>query len=380
MREDISGFSVPRWRLTRWLADAGSNVPGYIRSELIASLFGTLPIFAGGVINTILVSAFIAYRIPQPEFIFWLGCELLICSARLVVLLISHRNAKAGKATPTDIYILLALAWSGAVGYGCFISMMSGDWVVATLACLSAGAMVGGICFRNFGAPRLASVMIILSLGPACLGGALSGEPILYVTLLQIPLYLISMTMASHKLNAMLIATKLAERENERRANEDALTGLLNRTGLLAHINDRLSALQQDQTGFAVLYLDLDGFKLVNDQYGHASGDEVLFEVSRRILANLGPEDAAARIGGDEFVVVKAGEDDQDLTAFAASISENIGERIRLNAGSSVEVGSSMGIALAPRHGSAAGVLLDKADKALYQAKAAGKNRHAIAL
>ncbi|MCE3544018.1 hypothetical protein LXJ56_27965, partial [Escherichia coli] len=91
MREDISGFSVPRWRLTRWLADAGSNVPGYIRSELIASLFGTLPIFAGGVINTILVSAFIAYRIPQPEFIFWLGCELLICSARLVVLLISHR-------------------------------------------------------------------------------------------------------------------------------------------------------------------------------------------------------------------------------------------------------------------------------------------------
>eukprot|EP01132_Coremiostelium_polycephalum_P007185 gene7185-8849_t len=166
---------------------------------------------------------------------------------------------------------------------------MSGDWVVATLACLSAGAMVGGICFRNFGAPRLASVMIILSLGPACLGGALSGEPILYVTLLQIPLYLISMAMASHKLNAMLIATKLAERENERR-------------------------------------------------------------------------------------------DDQDLTAFAASISENIGERIRLNVGSSVEVGSSMGIALAPRHGSAAGVLLDKADKALYQAKAAGKNRHAIAL
>jgi len=186
--------------------------------------------------------------------------------------------------------------------------------------------------------------------------------------------------MASHKLNAMLIATKLAERENERRANEDALTGLLNRTGLLAHINDRLSALQQDQTGFAVLYLDLDGFKLVNDQYGHASGDEVLYEVSRRILANLGPEDAAARIGGDEFVVVKASEDDQDLTAFAASISENIGERIRLNVGSSVEVGSSMGIALAPRHGSAAGVLLDKADKALYQAKAAGKNRHAIAL
>lgn len=380
MRETISGFSVPRWHMTRWLADAGSNVPAYIRLELIASLFGTLPIFAGGVINTILVSAFIAYRIPRPEFLIWLGCELLICSARLVVLLMSHRNARSGKTTPTDVYILLALAWSGAVGYGCFISMMSGDWVVATLACLSAGAMVGGICFRNFGAPRLASVMIILSLGPACLGGAMSGEPILYVTLLQIPLYLISMAMASHKLNAMLIATKLAERENERRANEDALTGLLNRPGLLANMNKRLPALQQNQTGFAVLYLDLDGFKLVNDQFGHASGDEVLFEVSRRILSNLGPEDAAARIGGDEFVVVKASDDEQELAAFAASISENIGARIRLNTGSCVEVGSSMGIAIAPRHGNVASVLLEKADRALYQAKAAGKKRHAIAV
>ena len=69
----------------------------------------------------------------------------------------------------TSLYILLGLAWAASVGYGTFISLTSGDWVVATLACLSAAAMVGGISFRNFGAPRLAGAMIVLTLGSCCL-------------------------------------------------------------------------------------------------------------------------------------------------------------------------------------------------------------------
>ena len=117
--------------------------------------------------------------------------------------------------------------------YGVLVSMASGDWVIATLACLSAAAMVGGICFRNFSTPRLAAAMIVLSLGTTIPGVILGGEPLLYLVLLQGPLYLGAMTAAAFALNKMLIATMRAERENKRRAKHDVLTGLLNREGLV---------------------------------------------------------------------------------------------------------------------------------------------------
>jgi diguanylate cyclase (GGDEF)-like protein len=380
MPGNVMEFSLPKWRITRWLSDAGPNVPVDIRSALITSLFGTLPIFMGGVINTILVSAVIAFRIPRFEFWAWLVFEIAICLARFIVLVISHRNARIGRQTPTDIYVLLALAWSATVGYGCLISMLSGDWVAATLACLSAGAMVGGICFRNFGAPRLASVMIILSLGPACIGAAISSEPILYVILLQIPFYLVSMAMASHRLNGMLIATMLAERENERRASQDALTGLMNRSGMISAINARCADSVSGGNVFSVFYLDLDGFKLVNDKYGHARGDHVLTEVSERIRATLGVSDSAARIGGDEFVVIRGEADQRSAIKFANQLATDLAAPIRVIDGNLVNVGCSVGIAFAPMHGSNADALLEAADAALYNAKTSEDQRYALAV
>ena len=146
-------YSLPRWRLTHWLADAGPGVPTDIRVALIAALFGTLPVFAGGVINSLTVAAAIAARMQTAPFIAWFVCDLAICLARLIALIAARRAALHGRETPTDIYLLLNVAWSGCIGYGTFLSLASGDWVVATLACLSGAAMVGGICFRNFGAP-----------------------------------------------------------------------------------------------------------------------------------------------------------------------------------------------------------------------------------
>lgn len=93
------------------------------------------------------------------------------------------------------------------------------------LASLSAAAMVGGICFRNFGAPRLAGTMILLSLGPIIPGAAFAGEPLFYIVYLQVPMYLAAMTAAAFRLNRMLITTMRAERENSHRAHHDALTG-----------------------------------------------------------------------------------------------------------------------------------------------------------
>jgi hypothetical protein len=86
-------YSLPRWRLTRWLADCGPGVPEDIRVALIGNLFGNLPVFVGGVINTVAVAAAIAARQPTPPFLIWLGLEIVVCAVRLAVWMIARRAA-----------------------------------------------------------------------------------------------------------------------------------------------------------------------------------------------------------------------------------------------------------------------------------------------
>lgn len=380
MRDETVNFSLPKWRFTRWLTDPGQDVPTDIRRALIGSLFGTLPIFIGGVANTVLVSAFIAFRQPDPVFVSWFAFETILCLLRTYVIVKAYRAAARGRETPTDLYVILALWWGFGVGYGTFISLLSGDWIAATLACLSSAAMMGGICFRNYAAPRLATGMIVLSLGPACLGAVLSGEPLMLLTALQIPFYLFAMGKAVYRLNAMLVSTMQAERDNDHRARHDMLTGLSNRAGLTATLERRWEALGLDRLQVALLYLDLDGFKAVNDTYGHIAGDRLLKLVAER-LGNLlrSDDDLAARIGGDEFVVLIDHADAAKALQFGNRLVRVLSAPYHLEEASSVQIGVSVGIALSPDHGRDLASLLSAADRALYDAKTEGKGRCAIA-
>ena len=368
-------YSLPRWRLTHWLADAGPGVPADIRTALIASLFGTLPVFAGGVINSLLVAAAIALHMQTAPFIAWLILDLTICLARLIVLVHARRAALEAHKTPTDIYLLLSVAWSGCIGYGTFLSLTSGDWVVATLACLSGAAMVGGICFRNFGSPNLAAVMIVTSIGP-CVGGALlSGEPLLYVVAIQAPMYLLAMTAAAFKLNKMLVATMRAERENDHRARHDILTGLTNRTGLIDAVENKLKANPGRDGALALLFLDLDGFNAVNDTFGHAAGDQLLKIVAGSLSRQLRAGDVAARIGGDEFVVLAEGMTPARAITLGEQLIAAVTRSYTIGDSMTASVGVSVGIAMAPEHGNCVEDLMAVADAALYEAKSNGKAR-----
>ncbi|MBN8937866.1 MAG: GGDEF domain-containing protein [Rhizobiales bacterium] len=377
-RSDMT-FSLPTWRITRWLVEPGPDVPENIRHALIASLFGTLPIFIGGAINTILVSAAVAIRQPKPLFIAWLCLEIILCVSRFIVLVTAQRAAAAGRRTPTDISILLAVCWGFSVGFGTFLGLTCGDWVIATLTCLSAAAMVGGICFRNFGAPRMAATMIVLSLGPLCLGTLFAGEPMLLVVFLQIPFYLYSMSAAAFRLNRMMVTTMKAEQENAHRARHDALTGLSNRTGLTTTMSERLKAGADAPARLALLYLDLDGFKAVNDTYGHAAGDRVLQMVADRLNGLVRAGDVTARLGGDEFVVLIEAIDPDAAMLFGERLIDRITGRYELGQGAEASIGVSIGIACAPDHGTDVATLLAAADAALYVAKSLGKSRCALA-
>ena len=380
MLKDGRVYSQPRWRLTRWLVDAGPDVPPDIRVKLTGSLFSSLPVFFGGVFSTVLVSAVIAARMQRPQFIAWLVLELVICSSRLTVLLRARDAASEARDTPTDLYVVLGLCWACSVGYGTFISMISGDWVIATLAGVSSAAMVGGICFRNFGAPRFSAAMILFSLGPVPLGAIFAGEPILWVTLLQTPLYLFAMTASGYQLNANLVSTMRAEQDNERRARRDALTDLLNRNGLERAIEAKWSQRQSGTEKFALLYIDLDGFKAVNDRHGHAIGDRLLQKISERLKTLVRADDAAARVGGDEFVVFSEVSDRAAALTFAERLVADMSTPLDLGDGLlAPSVGACIGIALAPQNGRDMVSLLAAADVALYEAKSRGRSSCIIA-
>jgi diguanylate cyclase (GGDEF)-like protein/PAS domain S-box-containing protein len=165
------------------------------------------------------------------------------------------------------------------------------------------------------------------------------------------------------------------QRQLEHIAHYDTLTGLPNRVLLADRLQSAMANCQRQVASLAVAFLDLDGFKSVNDRYGHRTGDEFLVVLSQRMKEALRDEDTLSRIGGDEFVVVMSnlqGPQDYEpvlqrlLQAAAAPVV--IGQL-------SLQVSTSIGVTLYPQDGSDADVLLRHADQAMYVAKQSGKNR-----
>jgi len=169
-----------------------------------------------------------------------------------------------------------------------------------------------------------------------------------------------------------------SEQRLAHQATHDPLTGLPNRMLLIARI---AAALQRPATAparvVAVLFVDLDGFKRVNDTWGHSLGDELLVAVGRRLASTLGEEETLARVGGDEFVVVRTTADpDAELPAVAEQVRETLSESFQLSSGE-VVVAASIGVTHSGLSGPAAAPedLIRDADVAMYQAKGEGRNR-----
>jgi diguanylate cyclase (GGDEF)-like protein len=153
-------------------------------------------------------------------------------------------------------------------------------------------------------------------------------------------------------------------------ADHDSLTGLLNRRGFYERAAQALAC--PDGRPVSVMLLDLDGFKLVNDAYGHRVGDRVLVAVTARLVAHLYDGWLCARLGGDEFAVLRAGVDTgQSLVARAAVLAEVLAAPVRVDR-QRVEVGAAVGMVSATTPVSL-GVLLGRADAAMYRAKHAGR-------
>ncbi|MFF8287633.1 putative bifunctional diguanylate cyclase/phosphodiesterase [Streptomyces sp. NPDC016309] len=163
-------------------------------------------------------------------------------------------------------------------------------------------------------------------------------------------------------------------------AEHDPLTDLPNRALFTRRVRQALSGRRAGDAGTAVLFIDLDGFKGVNDRLGHQAGDELLIQAARRLQDSVRAGDTAARLGGDEFAALILGDGSRDPSAREPQVQE-IADRLRLTLsqpyrieGQEVRVAASIGVAFAEA-GISAGDLLRNADLAMYRAKAGGKNR-----
>jgi diguanylate cyclase (GGDEF)-like protein/PAS domain S-box-containing protein len=168
------------------------------------------------------------------------------------------------------------------------------------------------------------------------------------------------------------------EQELRRRALHDPLTGLPNRHLVLDRL--RMAAARQERTPgatTAVLFLDLDGFKPINDSRGHEAGDELLIEVGSRLTAAVRASDTVARIGGDEFAVICENADEDAVRVVAERVQAALAEPVVLSYGEPLRASASIGVALSPPY--AVGDLLRVADGAMYDAKQLGGGRTALA-
>jgi len=182
-----------------------------------------------------------------------------------------------------------------------------------------------------------------------------------------------------------IAALDVTDRETEKlrlqsMAYHDRLTGLPNRALFIDRLNQIIAQCSRENRKAALLFLDLDGFKPINDVHGHEAGDTVLVTLAQRFNSAIRKSDTVARLGGDEFVVALYNVDTEDDAARVAQIIlDSANKDITLESGKSVQIGVSIGIAIWPDHGETVEALINAADQAMYKSKNRGRNTYTIA-
>jgi diguanylate cyclase (GGDEF)-like protein/PAS domain S-box-containing protein len=283
-----------------------------------------------------------------------------------------RRNAARRAAEKATLRVLTDIAVEG-------LAVCDGGRVVAVnksfeqMTGRSADALVGTDIDRLFNdsAASVGMAMLLEKAGERVLIGA-DDEPVPVEVMRKPILY----EGRPHQVLAFrdLRERRKAEQEIRFLAHHDPLTGLCNRTAFAISLDRQIAEQARDQTPFALLGIDLDRFKAVNDSLGHPLGDKLLKRVADRLRAAVRVEDVVARIGGDEFSILLTG----PVTPTNAGIlARRVVEMIRrpyIIDGEIIGIGASVGVALAPQDGASSVTLMKRADLALYRAKSEGGN------
>jgi diguanylate cyclase len=304
---------------------------------------------------------------------FWLGFSALIVAWRIFYPALRHRM---GRTTPLAGIMASSALLFTTFGFGCAGSIATGESALTAMSMAAVMGMVAGLATRWAAVPRAAIVTMALTALPPIATLALQGGASVLAALCvaAVVASVAAYTLQNHE---NLLAAVVGEEVSVRLARTDHLTGLPNRIDLDARLKAACAALPPpgipDAVGFALLYLDLDGFKSINDAHGHATGDEFLRRIAGCLRSTIGPDAFVSRLGGDEFIVLLPDADELAARAVAQDLIEAISREHSLPDGRRARVGCSVGLSLAPSQGREPEVLLARADAALYEVKNQGK-------
>ncbi len=362
-----------------WLLAGTHPEPDDIRDELLHQRASKTKTLAVAIFASLLTASIAAALTGATWAYAWMAAEMVLGSIRVYLMLKDVAKAKAAQRTGTTI----APIWAGLtstilITVGCYQCVGSGVLPLILMAGIGIANLVGGISSRNAGTPRYGALLICILTLPFGVATILSPIPYLFLVGLQTPLYTAGMIFLLLENHKGLLNLHRSEHRNRQMAHHDLLTGLPNRAMNQKLFAELLAGPEpvSSNSKFTVFCLDLDGFKAVNDGLGHATGDAVLVEVSRRLRASLREVDFACRLGGDEFVILLP-----DISSDAAiSIARRIIAAVStpFEFAPAAKIGVSIGIAAATRDGNTADELLGAADRAMYEAKRRGKGGFVI--
>jgi diguanylate cyclase (GGDEF)-like protein len=349
-----------------WLTDPGQNVPANIRQILLGRLLTSPAVFLMGALNAILVSGYAVAFLHKTVFLVFILIDLL---GSAIVCYTAFAAAR-GRLIHTDLYLLGGAGWCLQLGCLAFLAMLSDVPSLQLLAATLAMGLMGVASICQSAAPRWALFLVALIEIPLVTGAALTGTNWGAILVIQAPAYLFASFLLIRRFQGLAVTSLIARQESLHNAHHDTLTGVLNRAGFGQAM---ATIVHPAATGFVMFYLDLDGFKTVNDSLGPGAGDRLLADVAGRIKAFLRSTDLIARLGSDEFLIVAHGMPSSEAANFAHALTRCVTDPpYDLGGSIPVSIGLSIGFACYPDDGDNPAILQSMADTALYEAKAAG--------
>lgn len=360
-----------------WISSTRDDVPPPVRQRMLETMLDrkTTPVVAS--ICSLVIAILAIWTLGATWPWIWIAVDLPLTAARIAVLVATERALGRGETGYLDIAAWISLICAVIMAAGCSACIASGEPVLAVLAVGNLAGTMGNMTSPYSVTPRFGFLVLAMMAALLAAGMILSPFRMMAIAALQPAFALAGLTFVLRQNYRLALRMSLAEHETMRLARTDTLTGLRNRLDLQDHLATLEVRLKQSPSlGFALLSIDLDGFKEVNDTFGHSAGDVVLRSVARRLTNSVRPQDRVYRMGGDEFVIVLAGAKAAEAAFIAKRVITAIARPFDLGSGSLARIGASIGSAVAPENGATVEAVLSRSDAALYDAKRAGRGMH----
>jgi diguanylate cyclase (GGDEF)-like protein len=361
------------------------SVAEEVRRSLVETLFTSSASLGIGALAGASVSTALALATGDPWLQMIAIAITLTGAFRFIHAVFLHPTRKGDDreiARSEVIYELGAWAFALLLGLMAFLTLVSSDNALHhLLAAVTTSGYAAAICGRNAGRPVIAIGQLALAAAPLSVGLFMSMNPLRWILGCVIVAFIIGMIdITLQTYSAVLKAITATEEQKrltarfERLARYDTMTGLENRGAFQDRLHTEVANSVATGEPLAVLWVDIDKFKQINDSLGHPTGDKVLCAVARQLTALIEGRGSVARFGGDEFVLLLRGDGKRGFVEEAAQeLMRALSSPMNIE-GVSLQVTGSVGAAIAPVHGTDPDTLLQHADMALYHAKANGRN------